>query len=67
MRAGFEDNRYRGAAAADVRNDGQFNYGDIRKLDTIFLNLARCGGRADIPLLAYKFANGPAEQSSKLK
>lgn len=40
-------------AAADIRHDGQFEYGDTRKLDTVFLNFARCRGWAEIPLLAY--------------
>ena len=41
------------ATTADVRHDGQFDYGDIGKIDTVFFNFKRCRGRAEIPLLAY--------------
>ena len=48
----------RGASRSvtDVRHDDQFENGDIRKLNVIFLDLA-CGVRwAEIPLLAHNFS-----------
>src|SRR5580704_2189699 len=48
----------RGASrsSTDVRHDDQFENGDIRELNVIFLDLA-CGvGWAEIPLLAHDFS-----------
>src|SRR5947209_8048488 len=40
-------------SATHIRHDLHFEYGDVRQLDLIFLTLAHCRRRAEVPLLAH--------------
>jgi len=43
-------------SSTDVRHNNQFNNGDIRELSLIFLDLAYCIRRTEIPLLAHNLS-----------
>ncbi len=43
-------------SATDVRHNDQFQHGSVRKFNLVFLDLAYCLGRAEVPLLAHNFS-----------